>query len=167
MILSCFESSGYRYFYSFNNCRLNITFGIKWFLLFVEWVHHHHDEDEVDLEEVKWMKRLLLHLTTLHHHHLNLRDHRVSKFRLCHNRDSFLLWPLRRIKRIWIFGMHSLKLRCQQDRCHIRYLHLFKQFMLNHLLRLCRSCLNWLRRRDYWDAKLFLVQRMLLWLRIG
>ena len=27
--------------------------GIKCLILFVEWIHHHHDEDEADLEEVK------------------------------------------------------------------------------------------------------------------
>ena len=27
--------------------------GIKYLFLFVEWINHHHDEDEADLEEVK------------------------------------------------------------------------------------------------------------------
>ena len=48
----------------------------------VEWIHHHHYEDKVDLEEVKLMKRLPQHLTTLHH--LN-QDNLVFKCRLCHN----------------------------------------------------------------------------------
>ena len=29
----------------------------------LEWIHHHHDEDEADFEETKLMKRLFWHLT--------------------------------------------------------------------------------------------------------
>ena len=60
---------------------------IKCSFPFIEWNYHHHHEDEVDLEEVKLMKRLLQHLTTLHHHYLNLKDNQVSKSHLCHNQD--------------------------------------------------------------------------------
>ena len=50
---------------------------IEYSFPYVEWIYHHHDEDEVDLEEVKLMKRLLRHLTILHHH-LNFKDNQVS-----------------------------------------------------------------------------------------
>ena len=65
---------------------------IECFFPFVEWIHHHHDEDEVDLKEVKLMKKLLRHLTTLHlhHRHLNLKDNQVSKSHLCLNQDFSL-----------------------------------------------------------------------------
>ena len=41
---------------------------IECFFPFVEWIHHHHHKDEADLEKVKWIKRLLQHLTIFHHH---------------------------------------------------------------------------------------------------
>ena len=46
--------SSYVYFYSW---MLQNSF------LSQEWIHHHHDEDEADLEETKLTKRLLWHLT--------------------------------------------------------------------------------------------------------
>ena len=52
---------------------------------FLEWIYHHHDEDEVDLEEVKLKKRLFRHLT-IFHHYLSFEFNWNLRFRRCYFR---------------------------------------------------------------------------------
>ena len=109
---------------------------IEYSFLFVKWIHHHHDEDEADIEDVKLLKRLLRHLTILHHHP-NLKDNQVFKSCLCHNQGFSHPWPLRRI---WIFGTRKPMLRRKQGKCHTRLLP--QQLLRNHLLSKGWSYLN-------------------------